>query len=72
MNELEIELRDNEWGSDWIMLYDHVLYTWDKEEDFETIQDFLPEGKLEIRQDEWPEFLKKKLSPITRNYSVDF
>ena len=72
VNELEIELKDNEWESDWVMLYDHVIYAWDKEEDFETILEFLPSGKLEIKQDEWPEFLRKKLSPITRNYSVDF
>ena len=63
MNWKRIE--DNEWGATGSCCMTTYCTPGIKEEDFEAIQDFLPEGKLEIRQDEWPEFLKKKLSPIT-------
>ena len=72
VNELEIEMVDNEWKSDWMMLYDNVAYLWDNEDDFDVINDFMPEGKITVSQDAWPSYLQKSLISITRNYPVDF
>ena len=72
VNELEIEMGDNEWKSDWMMVYDSVAYLWDKEDDFEVMHDFLPGGRIEVGEQAWPGFLQKKLIGITRIHSVDF
>lgn len=72
VNELEIERGDNEWKSDWMMVYDNVAYLWDKEDDFDVMHDFLPSGRLEISDSAWSDYLQKKLIGITRNYPVDF
>jgi non-specific serine/threonine protein kinase len=72
VNELEIEMQDNEWGADWMMIYDDVMYLWDKEEDFEVLLDFLPKGVLNIGKEAWPTYLQKVVMPISRNYPVEF
>jgi non-specific serine/threonine protein kinase len=72
VNELEIEMQDNEWGADWMMIYDDVMYLWDKEEDFEVLLDFLPKGVLNIGKEAWPAYLQKVVMPISRNYPVEF
>jgi len=72
VNELEIELKENEWKSDWLMLYDDVMYAWDKEEDFAIVQEFLPEGFNRIGEEEFPGYLQKKIVTLTREYHVEF
>jgi|694.fasta_scaffold03707_15 non-specific serine/threonine protein kinase len=72
VNELEIELRDNEWKSDWLMLYNEVLYTWEKEDDFDVVKDFLPSGKITVPEGEFAAYLPKRLIPLTRDYGVEF
>jgi non-specific serine/threonine protein kinase len=72
VNELEVELRENEWKSDWLMLYDEVMYAWDKEDDFAIVQEFLPEGSKRIPEEDFPSYLQKTVIPLTREYNVDF
>ncbi len=72
VNELVIEMQDNEWGPDWMMLYDDVLYLWDKEDDYEAMLDFMPKGNLTIGNEAWSNYLQKVLIPISRNYPVEF
>jgi non-specific serine/threonine protein kinase len=55
-----------------MMIYDDVMYLWDKEEDFEVLLDFLPKGVLNIGKDAWPTYLQKVVMPISRNYPVEF
>ena len=72
VNELEIDIKDNEWESQWLMLYNQVIYTWEKEDDFEVVQDFLPKGIKEIDPAAFPSYLEKKLTTLSRNYQVEF
>ncbi|MFZ9660893.1 MAG: SNF2-related protein [Chitinophagaceae bacterium] len=72
VSELEIDFEENEWDSEWMMLYDKVVYLWEKEDDFETVVSFMPSGIKIMDSDEWPDYLKKTLINISRKYSVDF
>jgi superfamily II DNA or RNA helicase len=72
VNELDIELSDNEWRSDLLLLYNNYLYPWDKAEDYEVIGSFLKEGKVVISKDDWPQYLNKTLLPLARQYAVEF
>jgi non-specific serine/threonine protein kinase len=72
VNELDIDLADNEWDSDIVVLYNNCLYLWEKEEDYEAIREFFSGSKKEIDAEEWSEFLNKKLIPLARNYRFEF
>jgi non-specific serine/threonine protein kinase len=72
VNELSIALEDNDWNAHWLMLYNDVLYLWEKEEDVEVINDFLPNGKIITEKELWPDFLQHKINNIAKLYSVDF
>lgn len=72
VNELSIDLKENEWSSEALMLYNKVMYAWEKQEDVEVVQGFLPEGKLKIKEADFPDYLQKKLSVLARTYSVEF
>jgi non-specific serine/threonine protein kinase len=71
VNELDIDLADNEWASDLVVLYDNCLYLWEKEDDYEAVLDFTQQQKTVSRQ-EWPDFLLKKLIPLSRRYRFEF
>ena len=72
VNELSIALEDNDWIAHWLMLYNNVLYLWDKEEDVEVIEDFFPTGKITVSKENWPDFLQNKINQIAKNYPVEF
>ncbi len=72
VNELDIELSDNEWNSNLLLLYNNQMYLWAKTEDYEAIEVFLKGGKMVVNKDEWPQYLNKTLLPLTRQYLVEF
>jgi hypothetical protein len=72
VNELDIDLTDNEWGSSLVVLYDNHLYLWNSDEDIETVAPFFAKGKIKVKADEWNTYLTKTLIPLSRRYHVDF
>jgi superfamily II DNA or RNA helicase len=72
VNELDIDLTDNEWSSEFVLLYNNQLYIWNKTEDYEVIEDFLKQGKINVSKADWPQYLLKTLLPLARQYKVEF
>jgi non-specific serine/threonine protein kinase len=72
VNELDIDLKENEWGSSLLVLYDDHLYLWDKAEDYESVRTLIQEGCLTIDPEDWPIFLEKTLLPLTRKHKTAF
>ncbi len=72
VNELDIDLTDNEWQSDLVVMYNNCLYLWDKEEDYAAVREFFSFNKKEIGKDQWKDFLHKTLIPLSRNYRMEF
>ncbi len=72
VNELDIELTDNEWGSSLMVLYDNSMYLWNSDEDIEIISPFFQNGKVKVHKDEWVVYLHRTLVPLSRRYQMDF
>ncbi len=65
-------LSENEVRSSLLFLYNHQVYTWQSNEAIETAEQFLPNGILKFKNDEWPLTLMKMVMPLTKEYKVDF
>lgn len=72
IEEWDIEMAANEWGSTLIALFNNSLYCWNSLEDLEAITEFLPERNRKIKLSEWPVQLEKTILPFARKYQVDF
>ena len=65
-------LNENEVHSSLVFLFNHQLYTWQNTEAIETAEQFLPDGSLKIKEDEWFQTMNKLVMPLTKIYKVDF
>jgi len=67
-----IPFTKNECNSSLLYLNDHVLYLWQKTEDFLQAEDFLKGGNIQISKANWTEKMKNVILPLTKNYKVEF
>ncbi len=65
-------LNDNEVKTSLLFIYNHQLYTWQNPEAIETAEQFLPDGIMKVKRDEWPLVLSRIVMPLARQYKVDF
>lgn len=65
-------LNENEVPSSLVFLFNHQLYTWQNTEAIETAEQFLPEGILKIKGEDWLATMNKVVMPLTKTYKVDF
>jgi non-specific serine/threonine protein kinase len=72
VNELDIDLKENEWSSDLMVLYDNRIYLWDKVDDYESVREFLHGKTVSMANNEWHDYLRKTLLPLTRRHRVEF
>jgi non-specific serine/threonine protein kinase len=72
VRELEIDLKDNEWSGQLLLLYGDTLYFWEKPEDYDSIRPFLCSSEMKIPASEWKAHLKDKLLPLSQRHKVEF
>lgn len=65
-------LNENEVPSSLVFLFNHQLYTWQNTEAIETAEQFLPDGILKIKGEDWLATMNKVVMPLTKTYKVDF
>ncbi len=69
---LEFDLGDNEGETPLFFLYNNQAHLWMSNEVIHLVEKFLPTGKMMIKEDEWPETLKKFIMPLAKEHKVDF
>ena len=52
--------------------YADTLYNWSRQEDILEIERFANKENLLISKDDWPDYLKKNIIPLTKDYKVRF
>jgi non-specific serine/threonine protein kinase len=72
VDEWDVELSANEWGSHLLVLLNNTLYAWQAKEDLESITEFGKGKDMLVSQPEWPTFLEKQIMPFSRQYRVEF
>lgn len=73
VNGAEVPLSENEWASALLFKYADTFYHWGKIEDVQEIDRFLGEKNAnKISKEEWPDYLKKNIIPLTVDYKVRF
>ena len=72
VNGVEVPLQENEWSSFMLFKYADTLYNWSRQEDILEIERFANKENLLISKDDWPDYLKKNIIPLTKDYKVRF
>jgi SNF2 family DNA or RNA helicase len=67
-----IPFEKNECTSPIIFLQNNSLYTWQKTEDIEQIQQFAATGNIKLAKDNWATVMQKTILPLTKEYAVEF
>lgn len=68
----DLNINENEHVSSFIFQFHDVLYGWNKKEDIEIVDQFLPSGQLIIDKSNWQHQLQHFIIPLTKEYDVDF
>jgi len=69
---LDHELADNESPSPLFFLYNYQAHLWKNTEVIDIIDKFLPQGQMEIKDEDWHKTLHQFVLPLTKDYKVDF
>lgn len=69
---MEYDLAENESNSPLFFLYNHQLYLWKNNEVVHLVEKFLPEGKMVVAAEAWPETLHQFILPLAKEHKVDF
>lgn len=67
-----INISDNEMAAAFLFKYHDVFYLWEKPEDVLMAEKFLPEGKMTVPAENWPQLLKEFVLPLSKIYNVQF
>ena len=70
--ELNINLTDNEWQSDLVLLYNDCLYLWNDPEEYDNLHTLIAKRSTTIKTSEWQEYLGKILLPLARKHRFEF
>ncbi|MFI5164814.1 MAG: helicase SNF2, partial [Bacteroidia bacterium] len=69
---MEYALEENEINSPLFFSYNNQLFLWKNNEVVHLVEKFLPEGKMNIPQEEWNKTLHQFILPLAREHKVDF
>ncbi|MBS1758647.1 MAG: SNF2 helicase associated domain-containing protein [Bacteroidetes bacterium] len=69
---IEYDLEDNESPGPLFFLYNHQAWLWKNSEVIDLLEQFLPTGKMNIKEEDWSKTLTQFLLPLTKEYQVDF
>ena len=72
VNGAEVPLQENEWNSYMVFKYADTFYNWNRQEDIMEIERFAQKEHLLIGDEDWPDYLKKVIIPLTKDYKVRF
>lgn len=72
VNGMEVPLTENEWNSHVLFKYADTFYNWSRQEDILEVEKFTLSKDLQISKEEWPEYLQKRIIPLTKEYKVRF
>ena len=72
VNGAEVPLQENEWNSYMVFKYADTFYNWSRQEDIMEIERFAQKENQLIEGEDWPDYLKKIIIPLTKDYKVRF
>ena len=72
VNGAEVPLQENEWSSYMVFKYADTFYNWSRQEDIVEIERFTQKENQLIDGEDWPDYLKKIIIPLTKDYKVRF
>ena len=72
VNGAEVPLQEKEWNSYMVFKYADTFYNWNRQEDIMEIERFAQKEHLLIGDEDWPDYLKKVIIPLTKDYKVRF
>ncbi|HRP30898.1 MAG TPA: SNF2-related protein [Agriterribacter sp.] len=72
VNGMEVPLLENEWASHLLFKYADTFYNWSKQDDILEIEKFNLSENLRINREDWPDYLKHTIVPLTKEYKVRF
>lgn len=62
----------NESNNNLLILYNHILYLWNRSEDISEGGRFMKTGHLKLSRENWSAQMQKTILPLTREYQVEF
>jgi len=65
-------LRDNETQTPFFFLYNYQLYLWNTTDTIETVEKFLPQGDMQVNENNWEKTLHSFILPLAKAFRVDF
>jgi non-specific serine/threonine protein kinase len=68
----DLNITDNECESPFFFQYHQQFFIWKKPEDILAVERFMPEGKIIISEENWPEKLQSFVLPLSKEYNVHF
>ena len=69
---VELGVEENECVSPMIFQYHNQFFTWANTEDVAVVNNFLPSGKMVIKESMWADKLQHFILPLSKNYAVNF
>jgi SNF2 family DNA or RNA helicase len=70
--ELNIDVNDNEWQSDFVLLHNKCLYLWDDPEEYDALHTIITKRTNTIRLADWEDYLSKTLMPLAKRHRFEF
>jgi non-specific serine/threonine protein kinase len=70
--ELNIDLNDNEWQSDFLLLHNNTLYLWNDPEEYDALHSLIAKRSTTIKSSDWQDYLGKTLLPLARKHRFEF
>ncbi|TAF49543.1 MAG: helicase SNF2, partial [Sphingobacteriia bacterium] len=68
----DLNITENELDSPFLFKYHQQVFVWQQPKDVLLVESFLPNGKKELGEDEWPAFLQEWILPLSKDYPVHF
>lgn len=68
----DLNISDNESESALLFQYHDQFFTWQRSEDINLVEKFLPAGKISIAAEDWAVQLQQFILPLSKEYNVHF
>lgn len=68
----DLNISDNESESALLFQYHDQFFTWQRSEDINMVEKFLPAGKISIAAEDWAVQLQQFILPLSKEYNVHF
>ena len=68
----DLNISENESESALLFQYHNQFFTWQRSEDINLVEKFLPTGKISIAAEDWATQLQQFILPLSKEYNVHF